>query len=382
MNPGALMFTMRLFYLPVLAASILFCQQSLALNISDQLKIYGDFRARLESDFSSHKSSGSERDDRDRLRARLRIGLTFKPRDDIEVGFRLRSGSDDSHQSPHITLVDFDDNDTGDSDFNPDKWYFKYKGSNSSVTIGRSGITFWKQNEMLFDDDVTPIGIGYTFKAASIGLNAGYYTLPVGMQEFGGNLGTLQLTFKTDVGSGSFSGAVGYAAFDAEPTDADVATLLDSNGMRDYGIWAINGQLKFDKLKFGADYYVNSEDYSAADANAFTAFHNDQDTGYVVSAAHGNTKPQSWLFAYYYMNMETLAVNSSYAQDDWVRFGSAVEGRATNIKGHELRLGYGLAKNMNLIFRAYFVDAIEKRSAGSATDEDGTRLRLDFNYKF
>ena len=235
---------------------------------------------------------------------------------------------------------------------------------------------------MLFDDDVTPIGIGYTFKAASIGLNAGYYTLPVGMQEFGGNLGTLQLTFKTDVGSGSFSGAVGYAAFDAEPTDADVANLLDSNGMRDYGIWAINGQLKFDKLKFGADYYVNSEDYSAADANAFTAFHNDQDTGYVVSAAHGNTKPQSWLFAYYYMNMETLAVNSSYAQDDWVRFGNAVEGRATNIKGHELRLGYGLAKNMNLIFRAYFVDAIEKRSAGSATDEDGTRLRLDFNYKF
>ena len=34
---------------------------------------------------------------------------------------RLRSGSDLSHQSPNITVVDFDDNDTGDADFNLDR---------------------------------------------------------------------------------------------------------------------------------------------------------------------------------------------------------------------------------------------------------------------
>ena len=366
----------------LLALGALFCQQSQALTISDELKIYGDFRIRLESDFNSQNDSGAERDDRDRLRARARVGFTFSSRDDIEVGVRLRSGSDASHQSPHITLIDFDDNDTGDADFNADKWYFKYKGDTSSFTAGRTGISFWKQNEMFLDDDVTPVGLGYSLNAGGVGFNAGYYTMPVGMQEFAGNLGTLQVTLKSDVGSGSFSGALGYALYNAEMNDGDSAMFQEGNGTRDYRILVASGQLKFDQIKLGLDYYRNNEDYSATDTNAFTAMHRDEDTGFVFSAAHGSTSPQSWLFAYYYLDMEALAVNSSFAQDDWVRFGSAAETRATNIEGHEFRVAYGLAENMNLVFRAYLVDAIELRRASSTAKEDGTRLRLDFNYKF
>lgn len=37
---------------------------------------------------------------------------------------------------------------------------------------------------------------------------------------------------------------------------------------------------------------------------------------------------------------------------------------------------------MNLTLRAYLVDAIRRRSAGAAANEDGLRLRLDFNYRF
>jgi hypothetical protein len=362
--------------------AVMFSQQSLAITLLDQLKVYGDVRLRLESDFDSQKSNGTDRDDRDRLRTRVRLGFTFKPREDIELGMRLRSGSDDSHQSPHITLVDFDNNDTGDSDFNLDKWYFKYSSGKSTFTAGRNSTSFWRQNEIFFEDDVTPIGVSYILQGEQLGLNVGYYTLPVGMQEFSGNLGTLQISFKGNVGSGSFVGGIGYAQFDAEPGDKDSETLLDGNGARDYGILTASGQLKIGVMKFGVDYFVNNEDYSENDPDAFTAFHRDEDTGYVFSAAHGGTSPKKWLFAYYYLHIETLAVNSSYAQDDWVRFGSAVETRATNIEGHELRVGYGLAKNMNLIFRAYFVDAIQERFATSIAKEDGTRLRLDFNYKF
>ena len=369
-------------YFLAVFALILMAQQAIAAQVSDDLKIYGDFRLRFESDTDSAKSNGSSRDDRARIRARARVGLTFTPRDDIEIGLRIRSGTDDSHQSPQITLVDLDDNDTGDADFNLDKWYFKYKNGGSALTAGRSGIAFWKQNEMLFDDDVTPVGVGYALKGDTFGLNLGYYTLPVGMQEASGNLGTAQLTFKTDIGSAKFAGAIGVAQFDPEENDADAAMLLDGNGSRDYDIWTVSGQLKFNKLKFGIDYYENNEDYSATDPDAFTALNHDQDTGYVFSAAHGGTSPQSWLFAYYYLDIETFAVNSSYAQDDWVRFGSAVEARASNIEGHELRIGYGLAKNMNLILRAYFVEANELRSLGSVDEEDGDRIRLDFNYKF
>ena len=366
----------------VLLSFTFYCQQNLADTLSDTLKIYGDIRLRLESDFDSQRSNGIDRDDRDRLRMRARLGLTFTPQEGIEVGLRLRSGSDDSHQSPHITLLDFDDNDTGDADFNLDKWYFKYKWHNSTFSAGRDNTSLWRQNEIFLDDDVTPVGLSYFYQGQNVGLNLGYYTLPVGMQEFSGNLGIVQIDFQADVGSGSFSGALGYAQIDAEETDTDGVTLLDGNGKRDYGIWIVNGQLKFGKLKFGLDYYVNDENYSATDPDVLTAFHRDEDTGYVLSASHGGISPGSWLFAYYYLHIETFSVNSSYAQDDWVRFGTAVEARGSNIKGHELRIARGLTKNMNLVFRTYLVDAIKKRSATSATREDGIRIRLDFNYKF
>lgn len=353
-----------------------------AQTLAEQIQVYGDFRVRFESDSSSTRSSGLERDDRKRLRARARFGVKFNPTDAIEVGIRLRSGSDDSHQSPHITIVDFDDNDTGDSDFNPDKWYFKYHKERSSLSVGRDAIAFWKQNEFVLDDDVTPLGLGFSIQGDVLGFKAGYYTMPAGMQESAGNLGSLQLTFARTFGTGSLQGAFGLLDFAAEPNDGDALVLLDSNGLRDYQIWVVSAQVKFDKLKFSLDFMHNSENYSSTDANAFTAFHSDEDSGYVFSAAHGGTGPQNWLFAYYFAHIETFAVNSSFAQDDWVRFGSAVESRGSNIEGHEIRVGYGLAKNMNVILRTYFVDAIRDRSATAVSKEDGTRIRLDFNFKF
>ena len=85
-----------------------------------KFKISADFRLRAEHDFDSQNSSGVARDDRTRARVRARVSLDYKENDNISFGMRLRSGSDDSQQSPHITIIDFDDNDTGDAHFNFD----------------------------------------------------------------------------------------------------------------------------------------------------------------------------------------------------------------------------------------------------------------------
>lgn len=69
---------------------------------NEQLKIYSDFRLRLEQDWDSHRSNGTQRDDRLRARIRLRLGLAFKATDNIELGVRLRSGSHDSQQFVHM----------------------------------------------------------------------------------------------------------------------------------------------------------------------------------------------------------------------------------------------------------------------------------------
>ncbi len=358
------------------------------LDDSGKASIYGDFRLRLEADWDSTNSSGGQRSDRNRLRMRMRVGMNLKPTDKLRFGVRLRSGSDASQQSPHITLVDFDDNDTGDADFNFDKYFVSFNEGNASFWAGRNSLPFWKQNELFWDDDVTPLGVAAMWKVENFKINLGYFSLPVGMQEFSGNLLSAQAVYDTKLqNDGALTLAGGVLNVDGNPADSDAATLLDGNGGRDYMSWIASAQYKTTAggrgLKFGVDYINNTEDYSASDPNAFTAFNRDETDGFVFSVGYGGTSnPGDWLLAYYYADIGTLAASSSYTQDDWMRWGSAVETRSTNFSGHEFRYAYGIAKGWNLVARLYLVEANVLRSASATSLEDGNRFRIDLNGKF
>lgn len=162
--------------------------------------------------------------------------------------------------------------------------------------------------------------------------------------------------------------------------------LGDGNGARDYQTFILSGQYKTSAqerpLTFGLDYMTNNKDYSSTDPNAFTAFHAGETDGFVAQVSYGSTSPGNWLVAYYYATIDTLAISSSYSQDDWMRWGSANETRSTNFNGHELRFAYGLMHNMNLVARLYLVEANELRSAAATAKEDGNRFRIDVNYRF
>ena len=80
--------------------------------------------------------------------------------------------------------------------------------------------------------------------------------------------------------------------------------------------------------------------------------------------------------------LEALAVNSSYIQDDWVRWGNANQVRATNLRGHELRAVYTFRPGMNLFARLFFVDAINLLQPGDTALEDGKRFRVEYNISF
>ncbi len=368
--------TRSLVHLAVASSLLLPAIAGAAIFEKNGFKITCDFRARAEADFDSQRASGVPRDDRNRIRIRARLGLDYQAGDVLSFGLRLRSGSDDSHQSPHVTVLDFDDNDTGDTDFNFDKWFLKARGETAWGWIGRNSLPFWKQNELYWDDDVTLAGLGFGFKtdagAGSFAFNGGYFSLPVGMQEFAGNLAAAQLVFSGK----DFRLAAGLLDVDANPGDADAGRLLRGNGLRDYSIWVGSLQGKFGKWTLGADVMHNDEGYSPNDPDPITAAHHDQTDGFVLSVKYGGTKAKGdWLGAVYYAEIETFAVHSSYAQDDWVRWGSAVETRGSDMEGTELRFAYALEKNMNLVARLYLVESI-------TTGEDGSRLRLDFNYKF
>ncbi len=356
-------------------------EAAIPLDEKGSVKLYWDFRLRLETDQDSRKADGTERADRTRARIRARAGLKYEPTPYLTFGARTRTGAAGSQQSPHITVKDFDDNSTGDQDILVDKWFVKLTGERPWLWLGKNSLPFWKQNEMFWDDDVTPAGVGIGYKAsrdeAKYSINAGYFELPDGARDHNGNLAALQLAYSKKLSDVGLSAAGGILFFDGEP---GAEHLRNGNGARDYA--TLVGSLEIKRpvggktLAFGVDLMHNAENYSPTDPDSFTATNHDERDGYVLSGRWGELKEKGdWLAAYYYARIETLAVNASYAQDDWVRWGSATQTDSSDLKGHEIRLGYCLSPDAHLIARLYLVEAI-------TSEQDGNRFRLDFNYKF
>ena len=377
----------------LLTTAPLSVQAEITLDEAGRIAIYGDGRLRLEKDWDSYRGNGTQRDDRTRMRIRARLGLKLKPTDWLEFGVRARTGNDDHQQSGHITIKDFDDNPNGASDLNLDKWYVKGKWDKLSVWLGRNSLPWWKQNSLFWDDDVTPKGAGLIF-APNIGpgkltVNAGYYELPAGMRHYTGEAGSLQIVYEQDSESSGITFAAGVMDIDADATPGDYAsaTLLQGNALRDYQLWLLQAQWRFhnlpQKLSFGADYFHNSQNYSASDPDVFTAFHHNDVDGYVLQAVYGGVKKRGdWLLGLYYTRLESLAIHNSYAQDDWVRWGSSDQTSASNMKGPEFRAGMGLGHNMNLIARLFIIRGIEKDLPGDERNQTGKRFRIDFNWSF
>ena len=135
--------------------------------------------------------------------------------------------------------------------------------------------------------------------------------------------------------------------------------------------------------KLGLDYSRNLEDYSDEPIDSFSEFHEDDVDGYAGFVQWGDTSdPGDWQGTYFYVYQEALATNSSYVQDEWVRWGSGGQTRATNIRGSEFRLRYAISRRMNIVARLFLVDAIDFLEPGDITKEDGNRFRVDWNLQF
>ncbi|MBO94878.1 MAG: hypothetical protein CMI32_08285 [Opitutales bacterium] len=348
-----------------------------------KLSWYGDLRARYEVDYDSVKADGTtERDDRNRGRVRARVGLNYQANESLKFGARLRTGNSRSQQSPHLTFVNDDGADDDDLDFVVDKLFVDYNSEGYHAWLGRNGFPFWKQNELFWDDDVTLTGAAASFswKAQSeLTATIGGFALPDGGYDLHGDMVAGQLKHSYGFGENSrLTSAAGlfYMAGDGESTN-----LRHGNGDREYSIGVANLQLAFrawDRpISLGSDLFYNFKDYESTSPDRFTAEHHDQDVGYVLSATMGKLKePGDWLLGYYYADIEALSVNASYAQDDWFRFGGA-DGQtdSSDFRGHEIRVAFSIRKNLNFVNRLYLVDTI-------SNSQDGSRFRLDLNYKF
>lgn len=350
-------------------------QAEQTLDKEGKVKAQADLRLRFESDWDSHRSDGTMRDDRNRLRMRFRFGMTFQPTSLLSAGFRLRTGSRDSQQSPHITLIDFDDNPVGDKHLLFDKYYLRLSGKKAWAWAGRNSLPFWTQNELFWDDDVTPAGVASGYKSqwknGSFAVNAGYFALPDGGICFNGTMGAGQGVLTLQNGATTITAASGIYALRGDERSRH---LRNGNGLRDYTIVVTSLQGRFNTngppVTVGIDLMRNLEDYAANPAD------NDQRDGFVASIALGQLKQaHDWQVGYYFARIERLAVNGSYAQDDWTRWGSATQTDSSDYKGHEFRLSYALTPAWNIVNRLFIAEAL-------TSPQDGKRFRVDLNYSF
>jgi hypothetical protein len=353
--------------------------------------IYGDYRLRIESDWGTSESDGQDLEGRTRARVRVRLGATYSPEDRITLGLRMRSGLFEGQQVGNITVYDFDGNNTGDADFNFDKWYLEYRAGGMSAWGGRNSVPYWKQNQLYWDDDVIPVGFGATYDtevgAGNLQFNGGLFSMPAGMHAFSGSLLLAQIVYERDVAGVGATAAGAVLAISADRDDPDRLVFLDENGDRDYTTWQLSLQARTTArglpLQAGLDLAVNSQGYNDAAPGSFTAFHRDEVAGYVLSVFLGDAEEAGdWQLGYSYAYVEMFAVNSSFAQDDWVRWGTAEQIRDTNFKGHQFSGVIGLPLKFSVVARLYIVNGIELRTPTSLQKEDGNRARVDLNYAF
>lgn len=356
-----------------------------------RVSFFGDGRLRLEQDWDSLRGDGTLRDDRLRFRFRLRGGVQARLGGNWSALVQARSGSDLSQQSPHVTLYDFDGGDTGPYDFNLDRWLVRYRSGGLDAWAGRNELSFWHQDDMFVFDNVTYAGLGASYRLrvgrAHLTWNLNYVALPVGMRRFSGTGVVTQLVYERESAGSGLTAAAGLYMTRADPDDPDAGLLLTENGTRDYAV--LNLQLQYraravgKPVRLGVNYSHNAQSYAEAAPGSFSEFHREHVDAYVIEAAWGEmARGGDLLIGYYYAHVEALAVHSSYTQDDWVRWGSGGQARATNFRGSELRAVYTLRPGMNLFARLFLLDAIHPLVSGDTATETGNRFRLDWNVSF
>ncbi len=345
----------------------------------DMIKVYGDLRLRYELDYDSVRADGvTPRDDRNRFRTRARLGLKLQPSESLLFDVRARYGDSDSQQSPHVTFLQDGGPKGEQSDMVLDRLYLGFRGENLVADIGREGLPFWTPHELYWDADVYLDGASIGYKTAigetALDIVAGFWALPDGPDNYKlsdqSRLAAGQIKLTHDFGKrGKLTIADGPLFI-----KDNSAVFNRTNDDIDYTINALDVQHQFMAGKIpvtlGASYLHNFDEGPVADPAR-----NDTD-GYVLYGNLGKLAEKGdWLVGYYYAEIEKWAVSRFFAQDDWFRFGSATQTRSSDFRGHEIRVAHALAKNLNIVLRAYFVDTISTR-------EDGNRVRLDLNYKF
>jgi hypothetical protein len=354
--------------------------------IQRKLAFNADFRFRIEEDWKSKKSDGSYRDDRTRLRYRLRAGFNYKLSHWSGFGARIRTGLPNKQQDPQITIGD------GFAEFNTipigfEKLYFKAEQKGYAFWLGKNTFPFFKQHELFWSDNVYPEGLFFKKKIwfdsntiDKLNISAGHFIIratgtSLDEDQYFQGIQTYTSLFNNK--ARLFSSLYLFKNMPNIPDGGETFVF-------DYSIFNIGTTLLLSKrnnINLEIDYYNNLEDYTNNN-NIDDAFKN-QNQGFIIGISYGQlNKKSDWQFKATYSYLERYAAVDFLAQNDWARWDyssfDSPDGRLTNFKGIELVASYQLAKNMKLTLKYY---KVQQLISYGVSKENGDRIRLDLDVK-
>ena len=347
----------------------------------ENIKISGDLRYRYEGIDS--QSNGKWGPSVNRNRLRVRIGLYDKINEDVDLGFRLASGSSADPISANQTLGDSFDKkpvwiDQAYFDWHPkDMKGFDFIG-------GKMPHPFYKvgNNQLMWDDSLNPEGLAAKYElplsdSLKAYINGGGFwvghpdTAGAADASLWGIQGYLKNTFEDKsylLGGMSY---YDYGSIKGEPNLGKVWSKYDffGNSSSPANRYAYD----YDIVEGFAEYGTKIADYPVAvfgDYAHNTAAPSSKSNGWLIGTTFNKANdPGSWQIGYDYRDLDSDAVVGQFSHSDFV-------GGGTNGKGHRFNFTYQLAKN----FQASLTYYLDKRK--DAYDNDYRRLQADLMFKF
>lgn len=344
-------------------------------NWHDKVKLSGDFRHRHELIQDESKD-----EDRTRWRIRARLMLSAMISENISVGFRIASGSDDpvstnqsldggwSTKGFHLDLAWFD--------FHPET----VKGLH--IIGGKMKLPFEKvqKTELIWDGDLNPEGLAAKFKGdlsdrITVMLGAGFFYIEENKSSddfwMSGGQGVLKIELAENMhliaGAGYYDynieAEVTPVFFDDEDSHNN-SVIVDGDKLlyaNDFNEFEILGEFGFKKDRLGFYLYGNFVTNTAAD---------DLNTGYLFGTTikHGKGKGNMKL-AVNYREVEDNAVIGVFTDSDF-------RGGGTDGNGFEFGFAYGLADKADLGV-SFFLN-----NKGIDEEVEYKRLMVDLKLKF
>jgi polyhydroxyalkanoate synthesis regulator phasin len=342
----------------------------------NNIKFTGDLRTRYQWE----EKDGSE--ERHRGRIRLRFGAEMKVNDELKAFTGFASGGSD----PRSTNQTFQDT-FQHPDLRLDYAYAEYKPKTwLTLDAGKiKGMPFWTPSDYLWDTDINSEGLAAKFGWAvrpnlNLSLNTGFFVLDESSSDTSDPfMMSLQPGFKWNILESepeklSLQTAFTYYIFDnvkgsTLDNSSGTNTLKNSKLEYDYDAISLSSELGV-KEPFGSEgifpyagiigEYINNLDPST------------DNNGWLIGTKLGYKSvkgKKQWQLRYTYRDLEKDAWLDTFPDSDFY-------GGGTGVKGHEILLGYGLLKNVNLELDYYH----NKNTFGTIKEED--LFQFDVNYKF